>query len=458
MLRAPLENLILKAKVLDMGEPKAILALSLDPPDLSNLERTVLLLKEVGGLIDVADMHYDPKYDGYLTDLGRIMARLPVSIHIAKLFILGHVFSVLKECIIIGSSMSVKSMFSTPFRDKLTAYNMKLSWADSSCSDSIAFLNAYNVWIKEKLKGGLKTNAEEKAWAHRHFIQIRVLREVDAMVQDIEKRLTKMGIFETVGNNRVVYGEMEKPLVIKIVLAGAFYPHYFVRRAQGGETDERTAVKMVGGNDPMSSVYLQGWPTQQPGLLYARQFQDIFKACLSSSVAYTRVSFDGSNRVYIQFNNSHDAVNQQKQRKLTGKVSLSVYKAIKMRQNNVPIVVRLFNPVTAVKKAEELGIPTKNLTSFSGKDQFKKAVRTRPTFSSVLPSLDVSYIPLVITHVSSSLSLEESLKCLFFSYLTLSCKKFVFYLFHTIFLVNRLRTLVVSGRKYGTVILGLSLK
>jgi hypothetical protein len=33
-----------------MGEPKALLALSLDPPDLTNLENTVLLLKEVSFL------------------------------------------------------------------------------------------------------------------------------------------------------------------------------------------------------------------------------------------------------------------------------------------------------------------------------------------------------------------------------------------------------------------------
>jgi hypothetical protein len=33
-----------------MGEPKALLALCLDPPDLTNLENTILLLKEVSVL------------------------------------------------------------------------------------------------------------------------------------------------------------------------------------------------------------------------------------------------------------------------------------------------------------------------------------------------------------------------------------------------------------------------
>ena len=46
--RCPLEQLVLKAKILDMGEPKAILGLALSPPNLDDIERTVLNLKEVG--------------------------------------------------------------------------------------------------------------------------------------------------------------------------------------------------------------------------------------------------------------------------------------------------------------------------------------------------------------------------------------------------------------------------
>jgi hypothetical protein len=40
--------------------------------------------------------------DGDLTILGRIMAQLPVDIHISKMIALGHVFGVLEDCIIMG--------------------------------------------------------------------------------------------------------------------------------------------------------------------------------------------------------------------------------------------------------------------------------------------------------------------------------------------------------------------
>jgi hypothetical protein len=58
ILRCPLEQLVLQAKLFNMGEPKAILALALDPPDSTNLENTILLLKEVSLLFAVADQRY----------------------------------------------------------------------------------------------------------------------------------------------------------------------------------------------------------------------------------------------------------------------------------------------------------------------------------------------------------------------------------------------------------------
>lgn len=41
-------------------------------------------------------------YDGQLTFVGRVLAELPVDIRIGKLLMLGHVFGLLEECLIIG--------------------------------------------------------------------------------------------------------------------------------------------------------------------------------------------------------------------------------------------------------------------------------------------------------------------------------------------------------------------
>ena len=43
------------------------------------------------------------RYDGDMTFLGRVLAHLPVSLHLGKMIVLGHVFGVLDDCLIIGT-------------------------------------------------------------------------------------------------------------------------------------------------------------------------------------------------------------------------------------------------------------------------------------------------------------------------------------------------------------------
>ena len=45
--RCPLESLVLSVKTLDIGGPRSILRLALEPPHLSDIEKTILNLKEV---------------------------------------------------------------------------------------------------------------------------------------------------------------------------------------------------------------------------------------------------------------------------------------------------------------------------------------------------------------------------------------------------------------------------
>ncbi|XP_015591096.1 probable ATP-dependent RNA helicase spindle-E [Cephus cinctus] len=399
MLRAPLEHLVLNAKCLDMGEPKAILALSLDPPDLSNLERTVLILKEAGALLHNSDDLR--RLDGDLSDLGRIMACLPMDIHIAKLIALGHVFSVLHDTIIIGASMAVKNMFSSPFQGKLDAYNAKLAWALNTNSDCLAFLNVYNVWTRRKAMRHITSNAAEKSWAQRQFIQIRVLREVEALVQDITLRLKRVGIVETVGLNKVIWKDIDRHFILKVVIAGAFYPNYFVRRIPIDGSNEYEAIKVLGGLDPTNTVYLQGWPTTQPGALYARRILDAMKPCLTQSEESMKISFDGSSRIYVQFGKDQTPVDQEEQRTATvpGKVCLSVYKAIKLRQlfPNLPIPV--LNEKLSNEKAAALNLNERSYNSFIQKNKEQKDPPYVHAVRPILPGFDNSYIALEIVNI-----------------------------------------------------------
>lgn len=70
------------------------------------------------------------------------------------------------------------------------------------------------------------------------------------------------------------------------MIAGAFYPNYFIPFG----SDEKDAVKLLGGRDPLTTVYLTGLPNNQPGPLYTHAIRSHFLHCGSN----IEISFDGS--------------------------------------------------------------------------------------------------------------------------------------------------------------------
>ena len=136
---------MLDVKLVDMGSPKELLALAMDPQDVLSLQKTVLCLKEIGALLTTVGGRQNRK-DGDLTVLGEIVAHLPVDVKLGKLIVLGHIFGVLEESIIIASGLNGKSIFTAPFDRRVQAYKNKLFWPDRTFSDCISM----NTFFLEK--------------------------------------------------------------------------------------------------------------------------------------------------------------------------------------------------------------------------------------------------------------------------------------------------------------------
>ncbi|CAM9202969.1 unnamed protein product, partial [Lampetra planeri] len=179
MLLAPLASIMLKVKLLDMGDPRSVLSKALSPPNLSNIVRTVLQLKEMGAL-SVRGDGSDQEEDGKLTFLGRVLAHLPVDLYLGKMIVLGHAFGCLDESLIIAASHSLKSFFASPWMQQLASHRSKLAFAQGTPSDSIAFVNAFKAWYCLKKKGELRQKNEQD-WGKENFIQIKRIREVPAL-------------------------------------------------------------------------------------------------------------------------------------------------------------------------------------------------------------------------------------------------------------------------------------
>lgn len=314
MLRSPLEQVLLKVKLLELGPPAQVLGLALQPPNITYIKRTILMLKEVGALTVRQNNHINP-LDGDLTFVGRVLGALPVDVHIGKLLLIGYTFGVLEECLVIGACLSLKSIFSKPFRQEMKAYTNKMHWAKFSSSDLIASLNAFVSWKFRKEHIGF--NEPESRWAHRNLLEYKRLKEVDLLVKELEERLKSFNIF----THRNIYKrddlDKENEFVLKIVIAGAYYPSYFHTQ----EIEEAEATKTLSGHNPFTTVVVHGAP---PTLCHYRSsVANLFRQCGRGK----RLYFENS-RAFIEFENEQSGESP---------VTVAVYKAIKLRHLRVPL-------------------------------------------------------------------------------------------------------------------------
>lgn len=338
MRRSPLENLVLKAKMLEMGPPAAILGLALDPPDKQDIMTAILILKEVGALLRLNNGRFEYE-DGEITYIGRIMEALPLDVRVSKFIILGYAFSILDDCIKIGAGLSIKSIFKVEYKKKLEAYSQKLSWADGSGSDCIALLNAFKSWIIRHEQGHFRDKATERGWTDRFHLEIRNLYEMKELVKEIVTRLEKLNIKESSGVDRVIWTDREKPIIIKMCIAGAFFPNFFLRFTQG-ETFQKTIHATLNGRDPLTTVYFSGMQRSHIGILYENQIKDYFndmKVCRKDQI---KVHFDSnSEKVFVTFSNDKYLIDDSEMNADTllnnivpGRVLPEVYKAVKLRK------------------------------------------------------------------------------------------------------------------------------
>ena len=311
MIRSPLEKVILDTKLLDFGAPKELLGLAMEPPKLRNIHKTTMRLKEIGALLTTSNGRVVLD-DGDLTVLGEIIASLPVDISLGKLIVLGHIFNVLDECIIIAAGMSNNSLFSMPFGKKIKAYADKLCWADRSFSDCLAILVAYQTWYR-KGKTGEFNRIPEAKWCKERHLQLKVLREMRQSIEEIKISLRRHHIDTMDLPNRhdrrqynpdhMITSSEEDCLKLKVVIFGAFYPNYFVRTGLGLE--EKAVYKEIYNNttnsyhDPTSCVYFTNFDPQQAkyGVLYEDQIKNMFDGFDNRNI---HVEFDGQ-KIIVQF-------------------------------------------------------------------------------------------------------------------------------------------------------------
>lgn len=335
ILREPLHRVILNVKRLKRKEePKQILAMAIQPPKLLDIERTVLLLKECGAL----SLKKNSTFDGDLTYAGRIMANLPIDVRLSKLILLGHAFGKLRECIIIAAGLSNKTFFTCYYKSHLESFKAKWTWSEEWMCDCITLLNAYNLYESQIRNRTFERPGDAESWARKNMIEIVRIREVEKLVIELTSRLKSLGIicnrhvkldhlasnvksdiYEIDNNEEMV----KNNLILKMIIAGAFYPNYFTSIS----IDLQEAVRMCNGKDFKNTVQLRNFPRDE-GVLYTQKICDMFKVCSK----LIKVSFQDT-KCFVEFNSNQ----------VSSSVNLGVYLAVQMRLLSIPLRIKRYN-------------------------------------------------------------------------------------------------------------------
>ncbi|TRZ03643.1 hypothetical protein DNTS_008603 [Danionella cerebrum] len=167
-------------------------------------------------------------------------------------------------------------------------YRSKLGFAKNVPSDFIAYVNAFK---------------DELAWGKENCIQIKRIREVAELYEDLKKRVSRFNMHTSSSSDPMDYTSLHKQrFILQVVIAGAFFPNYFSQ----GEIDEQLASKELSGNDPKTTIVETGVlpevllallrSRQSPGLHlqvhHADEVQLHAKAKPISHLRYTRVNVD----------------------------------------------------------------------------------------------------------------------------------------------------------------------
>lgn len=300
--RTPLENYVLKAKLIDERlPPKEVLVYALSPPCLEDIDSAVLNLKRMSAFAvkvtkkdekEEESEEYD-REDGNLTTLGYIMAQLPMDIMLSKLVALGLVFDCTYEAVVIAAAHCTSGFFMKNPSDPIASYKSQLSWANRSLSDSLAYLKAYRMY--KTLEGKFHNNATlGQRWCQRNNIEYQRLLELETLVYEVISRLEMNMKIDIKMNSRTCYRKYEQDLILKVIIAGAFYPNYFLREFVDPTLIERYQSEI----NYEDTVILTGFAKDTTTTtLYVPFLHEHFQSC-SPSIEY-RV--DGGT-VYMKMN------------------------------------------------------------------------------------------------------------------------------------------------------------
>ena len=181
--RVALEQLVMRTKALRLrglgGNRAADIASRLpEPPDMEAVDAAVQELKSLGAL--------ERTTEG-LTDLGKLLAKLPIDARLGKLIILGLCFGAADECLTVAAALASRSPFMSPLERREQADESRRSFGASLQSDHLAVLFAYQQF--DSREGQSRFD-----FARERFLSIRTLQSIAQLKRQLLEVLSTAGL------------------------------------------------------------------------------------------------------------------------------------------------------------------------------------------------------------------------------------------------------------------------
>merc|ERR1712032_786070 len=143
----------------------------MDPPAPETLMRALELLNYLGALDD----------DGNLTNLGKVMAELPLDPQLSKMLITSSMYNCSNEVLSIVAMLSVKTPFMRPREAAKLADKAKAKFAHMD-GDHLTLLNLYHAY---------KRNETSRNWCYENFIHLLAMKQCDRVRTQLQNIMTR---------------------------------------------------------------------------------------------------------------------------------------------------------------------------------------------------------------------------------------------------------------------------
>ena len=331
ILRISLEIPILKLKIHEPNkEPNDILLRTINPPEEEIILRTIFKLEKMGALIkgkvqkdDYNSLSMKKKVNyksGVITTIGKIFAELPIDIKYSRLIMISYALGEIELGITLAAILSQERpiFLSSEKINRYKIYESKKFFSLGKDCDFITCYTAYKNWYskcgylllnkKVKFDTQLKYIEPEKYkeilnYAKERVLDIKILKEVMRVENDIKRRLTKFGIYCT---NMDSYKEPEKAvnfekddkvLILKIILTGTFYNQIYIPEFIN---TKNIAMDLFNSKDDnkkeLKTVRMQGISMEK-----AKKIGEIFNAMIKPD-EIVNMDYDETDKYRIEFN------------------------------------------------------------------------------------------------------------------------------------------------------------